>query len=78
MFFIIFVGCGQAFNMSFGPYLETYADMSVSMMSLFRALLGEFEYLHVPCILQTRSGMPSLLIELSSTTGICPTICLIF
>ena len=27
MFFIIFVGCGQAFNMTFGPYLDSYSDV---------------------------------------------------
>ncbi len=44
MFFIIFVGCGQAFNMAFGPYMKSYSSFTSSMMSLFRALLGEFEY----------------------------------
>jgi hypothetical protein len=44
MFFIIFVGCGQAFNMAFGPYMKSYSNFTTSMMSLFRALLGEFEY----------------------------------
>eukprot|EP01043_Picozoa_sp_COSAG02_P064526 COSAG02_NODE_9461_length_2209_cov_1.006161_2_plen_345_part_00 len=44
MFFIIFVGCGQAFNMAFGPYMKSYSTFTSSMMSLFRALLGEFEY----------------------------------
>jgi hypothetical protein len=44
MFFIIFVGCGQAFNMAFGPYMKSFSSFPKSMMSLFRALLGEFEY----------------------------------
>jgi polycystin 2 len=44
MFFIIFAGCGQAFNMAFGPYMKSYNNFTTSMMSLFRALLGEFEY----------------------------------
>jgi len=30
MFFIIFVGCGQAFNMSFGPYLPTTSRHAAS------------------------------------------------
>eukprot|EP01052_Picozoa_sp_SAG31_P008750 SAG31_NODE_447_length_15579_cov_5.713871_9_plen_306_part_00 len=44
MFFIVFMGCSQAFNMTFGPYMEDYSSLGVSMMSLFRALLGEFDY----------------------------------
>ena len=44
MFFIVFIGCSQAFNMTFGPYMEDYASLGTSMMSLFRALLGEFDY----------------------------------
>ena len=44
MFFIVFIGCGQAFNMSFGPYMKSYSNFPSSMMSLFRALLGEFEF----------------------------------
>ena len=28
----------------FGPYMKSYSDFPTSMMSLFRALLGEFEY----------------------------------
>eukprot|EP01050_Picozoa_sp_SAG11_P008341 SAG11_NODE_731_length_7473_cov_5.500949_4_plen_86_part_00 len=30
--------------MAFGPYMRSYSSFGASMMSLFRALLGEFEY----------------------------------
>lgn len=44
MFAIVFLGCGQAFHLAFGSHLQNYASLSRSAMSLFRALLGEFEY----------------------------------
>ena len=45
MFFIVFCATGQAFNMAFGTHLLHYSTSASSMMTLFRALLGDFEYL---------------------------------
>ena len=44
MFFIVFCATGQAFNMAFGTHLLHYSTSASSMMTLFRALLGDFEY----------------------------------
>ena len=44
MFFIVFLSTGQAFNMAFGAHIDGYSTASGAMMSLFRALLGDFEY----------------------------------
>ena len=44
MFFIVFLSSGQAFNMAFGTHLANYSTPESAMMSLFRALLGDFEY----------------------------------
>jgi hypothetical protein len=39
LFFIVFIGCGQAFTMTFGPYMAQYSNIGTSMMSLFRIIL---------------------------------------
>ena len=44
MFAIVFCSCGQAFNLAFGAQLRDFSTFSRSMMSLFRALLGDFDY----------------------------------
>lgn len=36
-------GCGQTFMMVFGPHMPQYSTLSQSMLSLFRAILGQFE-----------------------------------
>jgi len=43
MFFIFFFGCAQGFVMVFGGNLEGYQGIGASMMSLFRALIGDFD-----------------------------------
>jgi len=44
MFGIVFCSCGQAFLLAFGPNLRDYSTFGKSIMSLFRALLGDFDY----------------------------------
>lgn len=44
MFSIVFLACGQAFMLAFGPSLRDFSTFGESMMSLFRALLGDFDY----------------------------------
>jgi hypothetical protein len=44
MFFIVFLSCGQAFLLAFGPSLRDFSTFGEAMMSLFRALLGDFDY----------------------------------
>lgn len=43
----MFLSAGQAFNMAFGAHIDNYSTPSGAMMSLFRALLGDFEYLEI-------------------------------
>ena len=44
LFFIVFVGCGFAFTMTFGGQMQQYSSPPHAMMSLFRCILGDFEY----------------------------------
>jgi len=44
MFFIVFLSCGQAFLLAFGPNLRDFSTFGEAMISLFRALLGDFDY----------------------------------
>eukprot|EP01052_Picozoa_sp_SAG31_P014505 SAG31_NODE_904_length_11120_cov_76.575084_10_plen_436_part_00 len=43
MFFIFFMGYAQGFVMVFGAAIEGYSSVTSSMLSLFRALLGDFD-----------------------------------
>jgi hypothetical protein len=44
MFFIVFLSCGQAFLLAFGANLRDFSTFGEAMISLFRALLGDFDY----------------------------------
>lgn len=44
MFLIVFLSCGQAFLLAFGPSLRDFSTFGEAMISLFRALLGDFDY----------------------------------
>ena len=44
---IVFLSSGQAFNMAFGAHIDNYSTSTGAMMSLFRALLGDFEYFDI-------------------------------
>ena len=43
MFFIFFIGCAQAFTLVFGGNLSGFQDMNAAMLTLFRALVGDFD-----------------------------------
>lgn len=44
LFFNVFVGWGMAFSATFGNSMVQYSTVSNSMMSLFRLLLGDYEF----------------------------------
>ena len=44
MFCIVFLSCGQAFLLAFGSNLRDFSTFGEAMMSLFRAVLGDFDY----------------------------------
>jgi hypothetical protein len=43
MFFVFFLGYAQGLTMVFGAGIQGYASMGPSMMTLFRALIGDFD-----------------------------------
>jgi hypothetical protein len=51
MFTIVFCSCAQAFLMAFGPNLRNFSTFLRALMTLFRALLGDFDYV---CAADTR------------------------
>jgi hypothetical protein len=44
LFFNVFIGWGMAFSSSFGGHMEQYSTVPQAMMSLFRMLLGDYEF----------------------------------
>eukprot|EP01043_Picozoa_sp_COSAG02_P046406 COSAG02_NODE_4336_length_5489_cov_5.862894_3_plen_745_part_00 len=44
LFFNVFIGWGMAFSATFGSHMVQYSTVPHAMMSLFRLLLGDFEF----------------------------------
>jgi len=44
MFFIVYIGFGVAFNLAFGLLVPEYRTIQVSMLSLLRIIVGDFDF----------------------------------